>query len=75
MQRDSAVSFVPRSAVVRLIVGVVGAVFVLAGAGLFVYLVVTTRGYASTVEYAIGLALIAAAAYGVFLVRLARGAH
>jgi hypothetical protein len=55
------------SAVGNRILRLSGFFFAAAGAGLFIYLAVTTWGYASRVDYLFGLILLATAAAGAYL--------
>lgn len=55
------------SAVGNWILRLCGYFFAAAGAALFIYLVMTTWGYASRVDYLIGLLLLATAGAGAFL--------
>jgi hypothetical protein len=60
------------SAVGNRILRLSGFFFAAAGAGLFIYLAVTTWGYASRLDYLFGLVLLATAAAGVFLAIVCR---
>lgn len=57
-----------RSAVGNRILRLSGFFFAAAGAGLLIYLVMTTWGYASGVDYFLGSLLLATAGAGAYLV-------
>ena len=56
-----------RSAVGNRILRLSGFFFAAAGAGLLIYLVMTTWGYASGLDYLFGLLLLATAGVGAYL--------
>ncbi len=62
-----------RSPVANAFLAILGGLFVAAGVILAVWLLVQTWGYASRLEFALALVLLACTAFGGYLIAIARG--